>query len=94
MHATDKFPYVECVTYKKWKPFGREGMIVMSELGDKSSHSFYKLTRESEDKSISFYNDKKIDSILRRRKQLLRYFPYPIVFFMENIVRLFCAKLE
>ena len=74
MHVTDKFPYVDCVTYKKWKPLGRVGMIVMSELGGKRPSASYKLTRESEDGTISFYNDKKIDSILSHRKQLLRCF--------------------
>lgn len=64
----------------KWKPLGRVGMIVVSELGGKSSHSSYKLTRESEDGPISFYNDKKIDSILSYRKQLLRCFSYPIIY--------------
>lgn len=75
---------MECVTYKKWKPLGRVGMIVMSELGDKTPSSSYKLTRESEDGTISFYNDKKIDSILSHRKQLLRYYPYPVMIFIKK----------
>lgn len=54
-------------------------MIVMLELGDKRPSASYKLTRESEDGTISFYNDKKIDSILSYRKQLLRYYPYPMI---------------
>ena len=77
--VTDGYPYVECVTYKKWKPLGRVGMIVISELGGKRPRSSYKLTRESEDGTISFYNDKKIDSILSYRKQLLRCYFYPIM---------------
>ena len=82
--VTDKYPYVECVTYKKWKPLGRVGMIVMSELGGKSPSSSYKLTRESEDGTISFYNDKKIDSILNKKGRLLRYYPYPMVVFIKK----------
>ena len=58
MPVTDKYSYVECVPYKKWKPLGRVGMIVISELGGKRPRSLYKLTRESEDGTISFYNDK------------------------------------
>ena len=58
MHVPDKFQYMECVTYKKWKLLGRVGMIVISELGGKRPRSLYKLTRESEDGTISFYNDK------------------------------------
>ena len=55
MPVTDECPYVECVTYKKWKPLGRVGMIVISELGGKSPRSSYKITRESEDGTISMY---------------------------------------
>ena len=54
MPVTDEDPYVECVTYEKWKPLGRVGMIVISELGGKSPGSSYRLTRESEDGAISF----------------------------------------
>lgn len=91
--VTDGYPYVECVTYKKWKPLGRVGMIVISELGEKRPRSFYKLTRESEDGIISFYNDKKIDSILRDRKQLLRYSPYPIIVSIEKYSKAFLRKI-
>ena len=67
MPVTDKYPYVEYVTYKKWKPLRRGGVIVMSELDGKRPSASYKLTRESEDGTISFYNNKKIDSILSKR---------------------------
>ena len=93
MPVTDKYPYVECVTYKKWKPLGRVGMVVMSELGGKRPHSSYKLTRESEDGAISFYNDKKIDSILSHRKQLLRYYPYSIVVLFGRYSKAFLRKV-
>ena len=59
-------------------------MIVMSELGGKRPSASYKLTRESEDGTISFYNDKKIDSILNKRGRLLRYYPYPMVVFIKK----------
>ena len=84
---------MECVTYKKWKPLGRVGMIVMSELGGKSPSSSYRLTRESEDGTISFYNDKKIDSILRRRKRLIRYFPYPMIVLIGRYGKAFLRKV-
>ena len=83
--VTDGYPYVECVTYKKWKPLGRVGMIVISELGGKSPSSSYRLTRESEDGTISFYNDKKIGSILNNRGRLLRYYPYPVMVFIKKM---------
>ena len=84
---------MDCVTYKKWKPLGRVGMIVISELGGKNPRSSYRLTRESEDGTISFYDDKKINSILSHRKRLIRYFPYPMIV-LEDTVRPFCARLE
>ena len=82
--VTDGYPYVECVTYKKWKPLPRVGMIVMSELGGKSPCSFYKLTRESEDGFVSFFKDKEIESILNNRGRLLRYYPYPMIVFIKK----------
>lgn len=91
--VTDGYPYVDCVTYKKWKPLGRVGMIVISELGGKSSHSSYILTRESEDGNISFYHEKKIESILSHRKQLLRYYPYPIIVYIEKYSKAFLRKV-
>lgn len=91
--VTDGYPYVECVTYKKWKSLGRVGMIVVSEFGSKNPCSSYKLTRESEDGIISLYNEKKIDSILRKRERLMRYYPYPIIFFIERYGTAFLRKI-
>ena len=93
MPVTDEYPYVECVTYKKWKPLGRVGMIVMSELGGKRPSASYKLTRESEDGAISFYNDKKIDSILNKRGRLLRYYPYPVMVFIKKMSTAILRKI-
>ena len=91
--VTDGYPYVECVTYKKWKPLGRVGMVVISELGGKSPRSSYKLTRESEGGTISFYKDKKVDSILRHRTLLLKYGLYPIIVRMERYSKAFLRKV-
>ena len=90
--VTDGYPYVECVTYKKWKSLGRVGMIVMSELGGTPTRSFYKLTRQSEDGTISLYNDKRINSILKKRKRLLKYYPYLFVVFVEKHSRTLLRK--
>ena len=92
--VTDGYPYVECVTYKKWKPLGRVGMVVMSELGGKSPSSSYRLTRESEDGTISMYNDKRINSILKKRKRLLKYYPYLFVVFIEKYSRALLHKVR
>ena len=83
--VTDEYPFVECLTYKKWKPLARIGMIVQSELDGNKACSSYKLTLEKEDGTISMYEDKGIDSILKKRESLLRYSPYPIVVFIEKI---------
>ena len=91
--VTDGYPYVECVTYKKWKPLGRVGMIVLSELGGKSPHSSYKLTRESEDGIVSFYNDKKIDSTLNHRNHLLKYYSYPVIVSIERYSKAILRKV-
>jgi hypothetical protein len=53
----------------------------------------FKLTRESEDGIISFYNDKKIDSILSHRKQLLRYYPYSMIVFIEKYNKAFLRQV-
>lgn len=91
--VTDAYPYVECVTYKKWKPLARVGMIVCSELeGDKVSSS-YKLTIEKEDGVVSLLNDKRIDCILKKRQRLLRYSPYPIMVFVEKYSTVFSRKI-
>ena len=91
--VTDAYPCVECVTYKKWKPLARVGMIVRSELeGDKVSSS-YKLTVEKEDGVVSLLNDKEIDCILKKRHRLLRYSPYPIIVFMEKYSTAFSRKI-
>ena len=91
--VTDGYPYVECVTYKKWKPLGRVGMIVISELGGKSPSSSYRLTREREDGTISFYKDSKVDSILRHRTPLLKYGLYPVIVRMERYSKAFLNKV-
>ena len=91
--VTDGYPYVECVTYKKWKPLGRIGMIVVSELGGESPRSSYKLTRESEDGTISLYNERKIESILNKRGRLLKCFTYPAVFFVEKYSKFLLRKV-
>ena len=82
--VTDAYPYVDCVTYKKWKPLARVGMIVRSELEGNTISSTYKLTIEKEDGIVSLFDEKKIDSILGKRKRLLKCSLYPIMFFIEK----------
>ena len=82
--VTDGYPIVESLTYKKWKPLARVGMIVSSELEDHRIHSTYKLTIEKEDGTISLFDGRKIDSILKKRGRLLKYSPYSIIVYFEK----------
>ena len=89
---TDGYPYVESLTYKKWKTLARVGMIVTSELDVMNPQATYKLTREDEDGFVSSYNDNNINAILNRRMKLLRYFPYPFMVFIERYGASFLRK--
>lgn len=91
--VTDGYPNVECLTYKKWKPLARIGMIVRSELESNRTYSSYQLTIEKEDGVISFYDEKRINSILKTRKRLLKFSPYPVVVFLEKYSTLFIRKI-
>lgn len=91
--VTDGYPYVECVTYKKWKPLARVGMVVQSNLFDNRVFSSYTLTIERENGVVSLNNDKKIESILKRRKSLVKYYPYPLIVFAEKYSIAFLRKL-
>jgi len=91
--VTDGYPCVECLTLKKWKPIARVGMIVISELEGKKIRSSYRLTNESEDGTISFYDDKTVEAILNKRKKLLKKYPYPIILYIEKYGPVILRKL-
>ena len=91
--VTDAYPYVECVTYKKWKPLARVGMIVQSELDGNKCYSSYKLTIEKENGVIYFFDNKKIDSVLKKKERLLKYPLYPITVFLEKYNTAFLHKV-
>ncbi len=91
--VTDAYPYVERVTYKKWKPLARVGMIVCSVFEGHKINSSYTLTLEREDGRVSLLNNPKIDSILTKRERLLKKHSYPIVFFLEKYYSAFLRKL-
>ena len=68
-------------------------MIVHSELEGTKSRSSYQLTLEKEDGVVSFYDEKRIDSILKTKKRLLKYSPYPAMVFLEKYSTAFLRKL-
>ncbi len=83
--VTDAYPYVEQITYKKWKPLARVGMIVNTELSENTVNSSYKLTLMGEDGVLTLLDDtKKTDQILKRRGKLLRMNTYPVFYLIER----------
>lgn len=90
--VTEAYPYVECLTFKKWKPLARIGMMVLSELEGNRVSSSYKLTIEREDGKVSFFSDKGIESILKRRERLLNCHLYPVVALFEKYWTAFLRK--
>lgn len=91
--VTDAYPKVECVTYKKWKPLARVGMIVCSYLDGQKVNSSFRLTLEREDGFISLLDEKRIDSILNKRERLLKYHFYPMAVFFEKYYSAFLRKI-
>jgi poly-gamma-glutamate synthesis protein (capsule biosynthesis protein) len=83
--VTDAYPYVEEITYKKWKPLARIGMIVTSSLSDNTVSSSYDLTIMGEDGKLLMKKDTDIiDCTLRRREKMLKTGIYSLVFQIER----------
>lgn len=82
---TDAYPYVNHITYKKWKPLARIGMIVKSELSENNVKSYYYLTLMGEDGKLTLLKDTpRIDKILKKRGKLLRLKTYPLLYQIER----------
>ena len=77
---------------KKRKPLARIGMIVTSKLDVMKPRASYIFIREDEDGFVSIYNDNNINTILNKRRRLLRYFPYPFMVFIERYSASFLRK--
>lgn len=84
--VTDAYPYVEELTYKKWKPLARIGMVVRTSLDRGKACSFYTLTIEDEKGVVSVSDDEHTDSILKKNARFLKYSPYPIVFWTRKYI--------
>lgn len=82
--VTDAYPYVEEVTYKKWKPLARVGMIVKSTLDNGMTRSEFVLTLENEDGVVRLHKDKDITDILKKRRRLLISLFYPQLVWVER----------
>lgn len=83
--VTYAYPYVDELTYKKWKPLARVGMIVKSEFSGNKVKSCYDLTLMGENGVLTLLNDtNNIESILKKRKKMLRTNAYPLLFQIEK----------
>ncbi len=83
--VTEAYPYVEQITYKKWKPLARVGMIVKSELLENKAKSCFKLIIMSENGVLTLLNDtKSIDHILNKRGKMLGTKAYPMLYQTER----------
>ncbi len=91
--TTEGYPYVKELTYKKWKPLARIGMIVLSELSNNTVISYYKLVQLNDNNVLSLYENKKISSILSKRRFILKYIPYPFCYNVERFLKAIFRRL-
>lgn len=82
--VTDEYPYVEELTYKKWKPLARVGMIVTAEIEKGRIKPSYTLTHEGEDGVVMTHKDDGITDILKKRESRLKSCFYPQIVFVER----------
>lgn len=83
--VTDGFPAVEEVTYKKWKPLARYGMIVRSVFSSHSVKSKYQLTYLNENNSVDLAERiTVIEKSLHKYGFLLKYTPYRLTMFIKR----------
>lgn len=93
--VTDTYPYVEEVTYKKWKPLARIGMVVTSILSDGSVRSSYDLTIMAEEGNLYQNNSTgAVERILKKRAKLLKSNVYPIIYHAERYIEKVLLKLH
>lgn len=85
--CTDGYPFVEEITYKKWKPLALIGMVVSSQLKDKKAISTYQLTEMSECGTIQLKNNSKVEKNLKFYHFLLKYTPYELIYFTYKVLK-------
>ena len=83
--VTYEYPYVEQLTYKKWRALARVGMIVQASFEKEQTRSIFCLTRADEKGRIWLYDSKEIESILKRRGRLLNNHVYPLLYYLERL---------
>lgn len=85
--STDHYPFVNELTYKKWKPLAMIGMIVCSQLAPKRTLSTYKLTHMAEDGHISICDNPKVFNTLCCWGKAIKYTPYGLTYFVLRALK-------
>lgn len=76
---TDRYPVVDTITYKVWKPLAKYGMVVCASVDGSKTHADYMLTHLSDENYIDFVGqevDKVVTTNLRKYHFILKYLPY------------------
>lgn len=83
--VTYKYPAVEELTYKKWIPLARYGMIVSASINNGMVKSKYQLTHVDENNFIDFAErNAEIERGLSKYHFLLKYTPYRYTIPLRN----------
>lgn len=85
--STDHYPFVNELTFKKWKPLATIGMIVCSQLAPKRTLSTYKLTQMAEDGYISLCDNSKVANTLCFWGNVIKYTPYGLIYFVLRAMK-------
>ena len=86
--VTDRFPAVEEVTFKKWKPLARYGMITHSLFSGRSVDTHSNLVFLNDDNHVILVsNNKTMDHALHKYGFLLKNTPYRLVLFLKRIMK-------
>jgi len=92
---TDRYPVVDTVTYKVWKPLAKYGMVVCASVDGNQTHTDYLLTYLSDDNFIDFTNQKNdvvVTKNLRKSHFILKYLPYPLYVRIRDKVKRYKKK--
>ena len=85
--VTDNFPAVEVITYKKWKPLAKYGMIVESVIDErKRIKTQGHITYLGKDNCLVLKSDKAISNGLAKYSFLISYTPYDFLLRVRNKV--------
>jgi len=76
---TDRYPAVDTITYKVWKPLAKYGMVVCASVKGNKTHAGYLLTYLNDDNFIDFANQQENKEVFRNLKKyhfVLKFLPY------------------